>query len=80
MATAAWQVHKFGGSSLADPECFRRVTKNLLGQDGGRQAVVVSAMSGMTDGLLNLVSLAEQSASYRPRVGRHRGSLPGGNS
>lgn len=63
MTTAAWQVHKFGGSSLADPQCFRRVAEILLEQDAARQAVVVSAMQGMTDALLNLVKGAEQSAA-----------------
>ncbi|MGI9331151.1 MAG: aspartate kinase, partial [Gammaproteobacteria bacterium] len=54
-----WKVHKFGGSSLADPACFRRVTDILLSEDPAPLAVVVSAMGGMTDALLSLISAAE---------------------
>ena len=49
-----WIVHKFGGTSLADENCFRSVADLLLSQREGNQAVVVSAMSGMTDLLLKL--------------------------
>ena len=59
MADARWQVHKFGGSSLADADCFRRVANIILAEDVPRQAVVVSAMRGMTDELLALVETAE---------------------
>jgi len=55
-----WKVHKFGGSSLADADCFRRVCDILAGYRDPRIGAVVSAMSGMTDGLLELVSLAER--------------------
>ena len=41
-------------------DCFRRVGKLLLGYSSDRIGVVVSAMSGVTDALLHLVSLAEQ--------------------
>lgn len=57
-----WQVHKFGGSSLADPACFRRVADILLDAGPAPVAVVVSAMGGMTDALLGLVATAEQGA------------------
>ncbi|MFQ5635143.1 MAG: aspartate kinase, partial [Gammaproteobacteria bacterium] len=60
MKHSAWQVHKFGGSSLADARCFRRVADILLGAAAERQAVVVSAMGGMTDALLTLVAKAER--------------------
>lgn len=53
-------MHKFGGSSLADAGCFRRVAGILLGYDEERLGVVVSAMNGMTDALLRLAILAEQ--------------------
>ena len=62
MIQNAWQVHKFGGSSLSDARCFRRVASILLAEPADRQAVVVSAMGGMTDALLTLVSSAEKSA------------------
>jgi aspartokinase/homoserine dehydrogenase 1 len=53
-----WKIHKFGGSSLADADCFRRVAA-ILGQAGkGPLGVVVSAMGGMTDQLLGLTRLA----------------------
>ena len=55
-----WKIHKFGGSSLADAECFRRVAGLLLDRDDARLGVVVSAMGGMTDALLHLVTLAER--------------------
>jgi len=62
MAQNVWHVHKFGGSSLADASCFRRVANILMAESADRQAVVVSAMGGMTDALLNLVAAAETSA------------------
>ncbi len=60
MADNRWKIHKFGGSSLADAECFRRVTGILLGCDETRLGVVVSAMGGMTDALIDLAILAER--------------------
>jgi aspartokinase/homoserine dehydrogenase 1 len=58
-----WTVHKFGGTSLADADCFRRVADIVLGQPEGNQAVVVSAMAGTTDRLLGLI---EQAARREP--------------
>ncbi len=55
-----WKIHKFGGSSLGDAECFRRVAGLMLESGDERLGVVVSAMSGMTDGLLKLTVLAER--------------------
>jgi bifunctional aspartokinase / homoserine dehydrogenase 1 len=55
-----WKIHKFGGSSLSDAECFRRVAGLLLDYTDKRIGVVVSAMGGMTDALLHLATLAEQ--------------------
>jgi bifunctional aspartokinase / homoserine dehydrogenase 1 len=60
VADKHWKIHKFGGSSLADVECFRRVAGILLDYDDSRMGVVVSAMSGMTDALIDLAVLAEQ--------------------
>jgi len=57
-----WTVHKFGGTSVADADCFRRVTALLHAEPGARQAVVVSAMGGMTNSLLALIASAEQGA------------------
>src|SRR5689334_24547099 len=51
-------VHKFGGTSLADASCFRRVADIIGRHPTGRQAVVVSAMSGVTNALIRAVELA----------------------
>ena len=64
-ALSAWVVHKFGGSSVADAECFRRVADILESQPSPQLGVVLSACKGVTDVLLNLVLLAErQDGSY----------------
>ncbi len=52
-----WRVHKFGGTSLADPDRIRHVA-SLLSDQTGPTAVVVSAMSGVTDRLLDLAEAA----------------------
>jgi aspartokinase/homoserine dehydrogenase 1 len=63
---AAWVVHKFGGSSVADAECFKRVAHILETLPPGRLGVVLSACRGVTDALLGLVARAEaQDDSYR---------------
>jgi aspartokinase/homoserine dehydrogenase 1 len=54
-----WIVHKFGGSSVADADCFRRVADILAAQPPGPLGVVLSACKGVTDSLLNLIALAE---------------------
>jgi bifunctional aspartokinase / homoserine dehydrogenase 1 len=53
-----WVVHKFGGTSVADANRYRRVAEIVGGEWGGRPAVVVSAMSGVTDVLVRAVELA----------------------
>ena len=55
-----WIVHKFGGSSVADAQCFRRVADIIESSSNPREGVVLSACRGVTDALLNLVSLAEK--------------------
>jgi aspartokinase/homoserine dehydrogenase 1 len=55
-----WKIHKFGGSSLADAACFKRVAGILLATTRARVGVVVSAMGGMTNQLLALCTLAER--------------------
>ena len=54
-----WIVHKFGGSSVADAACFRRVAE-IVERSESREAVVLSACRGVTDALLRLVDLAER--------------------
>jgi bifunctional aspartokinase / homoserine dehydrogenase 1 len=60
VAPTSWVVHKFGGSSVADADCFRRVAEILESQPPSRLAVVLSACRGVTDALLELVALAER--------------------
>src|SRR5580692_11383969 len=55
-----WIVHKFGGSSVADAGCFRRVADIVEASPNAREAVVLSACRGVTDALLGLVTLAEK--------------------
>ncbi len=64
-----WVVHKFGGTSVADADCYRRVAELLHAQASVRQAVVVSAMGGMTNALLQLISDAEASANESVTAG-----------
>jgi len=59
-ANLAWVVHKFGGSSVADADCFRRVADIIESQPTSRLGIVLSACKGVTDALLNLVTLAER--------------------
>jgi aspartokinase/homoserine dehydrogenase 1 len=64
-----WVVHKFGGSSVADADCFRRVAAILEAAPPGRLGVVLSACKGVTDALLRLVALAErQDEAYHGEI------------
>ena len=54
-------VQKFGGTSVADPEAIRRlieIVRTARARDGRGPAVVVSAMSGVTDALLAIAAAA----------------------
>jgi aspartokinase/homoserine dehydrogenase 1 len=63
---SSWVVYKFGGSSVADAQCFSRVAAIIESQPNQRLAVVLSACRGVTDALLQLVALAErQDESWR---------------
>ncbi len=53
-----WTVHKFGGTSVADASCFRRVAAIIAAEQRDNLAVVVSAMRGVTDELLGLIDKA----------------------
>jgi aspartokinase/homoserine dehydrogenase 1 len=71
-----WVVHKFGGSSVADAACFRRVAEIVESSSNPREAIVLSACRGVTDALLELVALAEQpdkefGAAIRALKARH---------
>ncbi len=61
--TQQWQVHKFGGSSVADAQCMERVAHILEQDPHQRMAVVLSACRGVTDAMLNLVISAERQES-----------------
>ncbi len=55
-----FKIHKFGGSSLSDAGCFARVGDIIAGMPDRAVGIVVSAMGGMTDKLIQLSQLAEQ--------------------
>lgn len=63
-AKNAWEVHKFGGASLATAELYRTVGDLLLQESQGRgdgsipTMAVVSAKGGMTDLLVQVVDSA----------------------
>src|SRR5215218_5495489 len=66
-----WVVHKFGGTSVADAGRYQAVADILLTRRAGgeRAAVVVSAMAGVTDALLGLVSgAAARDEGYAERL------------
>src|SRR5216684_1398939 len=68
-----WVVHKFGGSSVADADCFGKVAAILESAPPGRLAVVLSACRGVTDALLRLVALAErQDEGFRGELAQLR--------
>ena len=56
-------VQKYGGSSVADAECMRRVARRIRDTQkaGNRVVVVVSAMGDTTD---DLIALAKQVNPY----------------
>ena len=64
----SWLIHKFGGSSLADADCIRKVARLLIERPERQQAVVVSAMRGVTNELLALASAAASGDSWRGRL------------
>ncbi|WP_338591574.1 bifunctional aspartate kinase/homoserine dehydrogenase II [Shewanella khirikhana] len=56
---ARCHLHKFGGSSLADADCYRRVAHILLTQGHSDDLVVVSAAGKTTNFLYKLLSLRD---------------------
>ncbi len=59
MSTSGWVVHKFGGTSVANADRYRDVSKIISQDHASRKGVVVSAMSGVTDALIALVQGAK---------------------
>lgn len=53
--TALRQLHKFGGSSLADPECYKRVVNILKEYSQADDLVVVSAAGKTTNRLIEFL-------------------------
>lgn len=71
------RILKFGGSSLATPDCIREAGRIVL-QTASRETtvIVVSAFQGVTNQLLDCARLAENGArwekAWRKIVDRHR--------
>ena len=61
---SALALHKFGGSSLADPKCYQRVANLLLSHSNQADLVVVSAAGKTTNKLIKLHQLAQDSQDY----------------
>src|SRR2546425_4946406 len=71
MLDVKWIVHKFGGTSVANAGGYRTVAGILAAQrrTGEHTAAVVSAMSGVTDALIELVEIARrQDGSYPAKL------------
>jgi len=62
-----WTVHKFGGTSVADAACVRRVA-GIIAKEPDNLGVVVSAMKGVTDDLLGLVDRAARRESVDAQI------------
>ena len=60
MLTSGWVVHKFGGTSVANADRYRDVSKIISQDPAPRKGVVVSAMSKVTDALIELVTGAQK--------------------
>ncbi|QDF68271.1 bifunctional aspartate kinase/homoserine dehydrogenase II [Shewanella sp. SNU WT4] len=58
-------LHKFGGSSLADADCYRRVAHILLTHGQSNDLVVVSAAGKTTNKLYHLLALRQQGAIWQ---------------
>jgi len=70
-----WTVHKFGGTSVADAACVRRVA-GIIAKQPENLGVVVSAMKGVTDDLLGLVDRAARRDGAHRAVGVREVDLP----
>ena len=68
--SSRWTVHKFGGTSLGGADRYRAACDIVLSQRSDeRVAVVVSAMSGVTNALIEAVHLAANNDdSYLPQL------------
>lgn len=57
-------LHKFGGSSLADAYCYRRVARIVTEHAGSSDLVIVSAAGDTTNRILNLIAARQQQPEY----------------
>ena len=63
------KVLKFGGTSVASADVIKQVREILVGTKSDRLAVVVSALGGVTDLLLETMNTASrQDPSYRKQL------------
>ena len=53
MQENSWQIYKFGGSSLNDSDCILNVCNLIKENSSQNLIVVVSAMAGVTDQLVD---------------------------
>ncbi|WP_412486666.1 bifunctional aspartate kinase/homoserine dehydrogenase II [Shewanella chilikensis] len=65
---ARCHLHKFGGSSLADADCYRRVAHILLTHGHADDLVVVSAAGKSTNFLYKLLNLKESGALWQEEL------------
>jgi len=63
------QIHKFGGASLADGPAMARAVDIVRGHRDAPLVVVVSALAGVTDALLELATRAVQGDAEFVRAG-----------
>ncbi|ELR63954.1 Aspartokinase [Photobacterium marinum] len=62
------QLHKFGGSSLVDPECYRRVAAILQEYSGSDDLIVVSAAGKTTNQLIAWTELLGKDGRHAHEV------------
>ncbi|MBR9727571.1 bifunctional aspartate kinase/homoserine dehydrogenase II [Shewanella intestini] len=65
---ARGHLHKFGGSSLADADCYRRVAHILLTHGNSDDLVVVSAAGKTTNFLYKLLKLREEGQLWQEEL------------
>ncbi|QYK01900.1 bifunctional aspartate kinase/homoserine dehydrogenase II [Shewanella psychrotolerans] len=61
-------LHKFGGSSLADADCYRRVAHILLTHGHSDDLIVVSAAGKSTNFLYKLLDLSESNQLWQEEL------------
>ncbi len=65
---ARCHLHKFGGSSLADADCYRRVAHILLTHGNSDDLVVVSAAGKSTNFLYKLLALKDSAQLWQKEL------------